>query len=85
MPRVAALLQGSFYLLPGLVGYFLAACGLSAVFLTNELKRLENHRTISIIFAVIIILVGLAAVVSDSAQRYKPREPDFSSSGKSGR
>jgi hypothetical protein len=69
MPRIVALLQPVFYFLPGFVGYFLAACGLSALFLTNELKKLENHRILGFVLAGIIALGGLVAVVSDSVQK----------------
>jgi hypothetical protein len=47
----------------------MAMVGVALVFIADDLKRLERHRTARLVIAAGIFLVGLLAVVSNSKQK----------------
>ena len=68
-PRVVAVLLPIFNLLPDVTGYFFAMAGVALLFMPDDLKKLDQHRTIRLIIAAVIFVFGLGAVISNSAQK----------------
>src|SRR5579863_1368404 len=69
MPRMLALIRPAFLFLPDLVGYVFAMAGLSLIFMPEELKLLDKYRRTRLGIALVIFLVGLGAVISNSVQK----------------
>jgi hypothetical protein len=69
IPRVVSTLLPIFNLLPDVTGYFFAMAGVALLFMPDDLKRLEEYRKTRLVIAALIFLVGLGAVISNSAQK----------------
>jgi hypothetical protein len=74
MPRTLAFLRPEFFILPDLVGYVLAMVGLSLVFMPEEMKILEKLRKTRRGIALVVFLIGLGAVISNSVQKQEDKE-----------
>jgi hypothetical protein len=72
-PRLFGPLQWFFNLLPGITGYFFAMAGVALLFMQDDLERLKERRGARLAIAALIFLMGLGAVVSDSAQKTQDR------------
>lgn len=69
MPWVVAILLPAFNLLPDIAGYLFAMVGISLIFMSEELKRLENRRFPRLVIAAAIFSLGLLAVISNNVQK----------------
>jgi hypothetical protein len=69
MPLVAKTLVGFYSLLPGITSYLFATAGFALMFMPDDLKKLERHRTARLIIAAVLMLLGLGAVLSESVQK----------------
>lgn len=73
-PRLVKLLRPMFDLLPGISGYFLAMIGIAVLFVEEYLKRLKKYRRLRLIIALVVFIIGVGAVVSDSLQKQEAKE-----------
>jgi hypothetical protein len=82
IPRFVSILLPVFNLLPDLTGYFFAMAGVALLFMPDDLKKLEDYRRTRLVIAALIFLVGLGAVISNSAQKTADRKESDSKSQK---
>lgn len=68
-PRIVSVLLPIFNLLPDITGYFFAMAGVALIFMPDDLKKLEEYRRTRLVIATLIFLIGLGAVISNSAQK----------------
>jgi len=82
IPRVVSILLPIFNLLPDVTGYFFAMAGVALLFMSDYLKKLDDYRKTRLLIAAIIFLVGLGAVISNSAQKTADKKESDSKSQK---
>jgi hypothetical protein len=82
LPRVVSILLPIFNLLPDITGYLFAMAGVALLFMPDDLKKLDEHRTIRLIIAAIIFIFGLGAVISNSAQKVADKKDNDTKSQK---
>jgi len=68
-PQIVSVVVPIFNLLPDITGYFFAMAGVALIFMPDDLKKLEGYRKIRLAIAAVIFLIGLGAVISNSAQK----------------
>jgi hypothetical protein len=67
-------LQWIFYSLPDVAGILLAALSLAVFFVPKLSDKLREHVTVGIIAAVVLALIGVGGVVSNSVQKHADQE-----------
>ncbi len=68
-PRIVSVLVPIFNLLSDITGYFFAMAGVALIFMPDDLKKLEGYRRTRLVIATLIFIIGLGAVISNSAQK----------------
>ena len=68
-PAALKAFSWAFLLLPDITSYAIAMAGVGLFFMPEYLQRLETHPKIRLVIALVIFILGLGAVVADSAQK----------------
>lgn len=64
----------TFYSLPDVDGLLVAALSLAVIFVTDDLKRLENHRTLRLVLFLLLTMIGILGVASSAIQKQAEKQ-----------
>lgn len=74
LPFIHPAIVAIFYSLPDIDGLLVAALSLAVIFVTDDLKRLENHRTFRLVLFLLLATIGILGVASSAIQKQAEKQ-----------